>query len=556
MEDTTYHDPAVVELIRQHFVPIQVDVDSQPDIAQRYGTIGWPATAFFTPDAQTILEVGAYVDPQTFLGILHKVLDAKTAVSAKAEQPSPKSASASTKVVPFSNEVAIPSPQAAQGKNLEIITSMSVWAGQELLRYYDTELGGWGRRQKAPVANAEEFAFWQAYKTHDAAWRKRAFSSLLVQRALLDPVWGGVYQYSVGGSWNKPHFEKIMTVQAGALENYAQAYAASKDRRFLWVLHMMTDYFNNFLSSPEGFFYTSQDADAGTLDGNDYFCLSNTERRGIGIPRVDTNMYARENGLAISAFCKAYATTLDEKLRKRALRAADLILERYKNPGGGFVHKAQTGADVLYLADNAAFGRALVDCCQITGETRYLSVAKDVAAFMLRDLSSPDGYGFFANTQDPQAVGAFAERTKPFQENVLAVRFLLALHGVTKDPKLRDAAEKTLVFLSDESKLKEEGRFLGNYLMATEEYLNEPLHLLVLGSKSDTRAAELHQSALAYYAPHKILEWQDPKENPEITKTYPAFDHPVVYVCGSNRCSSPIANAKELAKSIDTFLEK
>lgn len=542
MEDTTYKDPEIVALIEKHFVPIKVDVDARPDIAHRYGPIGWPATAFFTPDAQTIKEVGAYINPEDFLGIARGVIDSyakgtwKNSAAAKKETAKPPKAGA--------------------------IEKMNAWAEKELLRYYDPDLGGWGRRQKAPIADAAEHALWMAYKTKDPVWRKRALFSLKQERAVVDPVWGGVYQYSVGGGWDKPHFEKIMTVQAGALENYSQAYRAGGTDMYLAVARMMTDYFNGFLSSPEGGFYTSQDADVGAhdktvrfVDGNDYYCLSDKERRKLGMPRIDTNVYARENGLAISAFLKMYAASQDDAVLKRALQAADLTVEQFGNGRGGFSHAAGQKDGLQYLADNAAFGKALVDCYEATGNARYLSRAKETASFMLKELASPDGFGFFANTADPKAVGDFAVRPRPFEENATAARFFLKLYGHTKDPVARKTAENTLLYLSDEAKLKDQGRFLGNYLMATEEFLNEPLHLLVMGPKDDPKAAALHKAALAYYAPYKILEWQDPKENPEITKTYPAFDYPVIYVCGTNRCSSPIADAGDLSAAIDDFLE-
>ena len=56
-----------------------------------------------------------------------------------------------------------------------------------------------------------------------------ARETLDAQRQLIDPVWGGVYQYSTDGDWKHPHFEKIMQMQAENLRIYAQAYALWKD---------------------------------------------------------------------------------------------------------------------------------------------------------------------------------------------------------------------------------------------------------------------------------------------------------------------------------------
>ncbi len=529
MDDTTYKNPEILALIRQHFVPIAVDVDARPDIAERYGKIGWPATAFFTPDGRTIKEIGAYIDPETFLAALKEILAEANGGNIPERDLSPLPAR---------------SRQVARGD----IDAVANWAEKELLRYYDPELGGWGRRQKAPVADAVEHALFKG-------WAKRAYYTLLSQRPLMDPVWGGMYQYSDGGIWTRPHFEKIMTVQAGALENYAQAYHASDDARFLSLTRMMAQYFKDFLMSPEGLFYTSQDADLGKTAGADYFCLSDQERRRLGIPRVDKNIYARENGLAIGAFAKAYAATADEKLRDMALKAARGVMASHGNTSGGFSH-ASGGKGPFYLADNAAFGLALLHCYEISGDASFKQAAIRTGDFLLRELQAPDGLGFLAGSKDHDTPDGFETPLKPFQDNALAARFLMKLHGHTADKRFKEAAGNVLAYLSDRPLLEEQGRFLGTYLLAMEEYRNEPLHLLTLGGKADPKAEELHGACLAIYAPHKIVQWEDPKENPVILKSYPAFDHPVVYVCGVHRCSSPVSNAADLADTITDFQAK
>ena len=57
MDETTYADPEVGKEIAAHFVAIRVDIDQHPDIAERYGDYGWPATIMFSPDAE---EIGKY----------------------------------------------------------------------------------------------------------------------------------------------------------------------------------------------------------------------------------------------------------------------------------------------------------------------------------------------------------------------------------------------------------------------------------------------------------------------------------------------------------------
>jgi uncharacterized protein YyaL (SSP411 family) len=50
MDEITYRDPKVIELIRSHYIPVWVDEDSRPDLSNRYEDYGWPATIVFGAD--------------------------------------------------------------------------------------------------------------------------------------------------------------------------------------------------------------------------------------------------------------------------------------------------------------------------------------------------------------------------------------------------------------------------------------------------------------------------------------------------------------------------
>ena len=55
MEQQTYSNPHVAQLVTDNFIPIQVDADSQPDIGERYSDWAWPATIFMAPDGTQVL---------------------------------------------------------------------------------------------------------------------------------------------------------------------------------------------------------------------------------------------------------------------------------------------------------------------------------------------------------------------------------------------------------------------------------------------------------------------------------------------------------------------
>ena len=62
----------------------------------------------------------------------------------------------------------------------------------------------------------------------------------------------------------------------------------------------MRGYIDGFLTSPEGGFYATQDADLNAhepgkpfVTGHEYYAMDDAQRRALGIPRVDTHEYGK-----------------------------------------------------------------------------------------------------------------------------------------------------------------------------------------------------------------------------------------------------------------------
>ena len=134
---------------------------------------------------------------------------------------------------------------------------------------------------------------------------------------------------------------------------------------------------------PDGTFYVSQDADVVPGEhSDDYFALGDAERRSIGVPRVDTHVYARENGWAIQALCAlhAYGVLDDRAALDEAVTAARWIIAHRSRPGGGFRH--EEGDDTPYLGDNLAMGEAFLALYGVSADREWLRRAADAAGFV------------------------------------------------------------------------------------------------------------------------------------------------------------------------------
>ena len=529
MDVTTYRDPKVLALLHSKYLTVRVDQDSRPDLSDRYEDYGWPATVVFDGAGHEIVKRQGYLTPDEMAGMLQAIID----------DPSPGPS------VEAEKEIAFP-------ENPLVENALRAQLQKDYLAGYDARQGSWGTEQKYLDVDSVELAMDRAAHG-DARAASMAKQTLDAQLQLLDPVWGGVYQYSTDGVWTKPHFEKIMSVQAENLRIYAEAYAQWHDPQYLRAAQAIQRFLVTFLTSADGAFYTSQDADV--IEGQhsaDYFALNDPERRKRGIPRLDTHIYARENGWAIAALASLYEVTGDSKTLDQAVRAADWVTQHRALPGGGggFRHGAKD-AGGPFLGDSIAMTRAYLALYRVTADRKWLKNAIASMRYIDRTFRSPSGAGF---------VSSVAPTDRAYQphpqrdENVAVARAANLLFHVTGEAKYRttsDAAMRYLAAAPVATRLP-----VASVLLADYEVGRPPLHLTVVGPKDDPAARALFEAALQYPSFYKRLEWWDTREgklpNPDVQ--YPSVPRAAAYVCTERTCSAPIFKPEEVSAKVNRVL--
>jgi uncharacterized protein len=527
MAETTYKDPKVVALLRAKYLNVRVDQDSRPDLSNRYEDYGWPATVVFDGDAHEIIKRRGYLPPGQFASILQAVIDDPT--------PGPS-------VEP---EVPIRFPV-----NPLLPASLRAKLTKYYFAGYDSKQGGWGDNQKFLDWDSVEYAMDLAADGNEQA-AKMVRQTLTAELNLLDPAWGGVYQYSVGGVWTEPHFEKIMSHQSEDLRIYSLAYAQWHDPADLNAAESIHKFLTTFLQSPTGAFYASQDADL--IDGKhsaNYFKLDDQSRRKLGLPRVDKHIYARENGWAITGIIALYDATGEQKYLDAATRAAKWIIQNRSLPGGGFRHDNVDAAGP-YLGDTLAMSRAFLALYGATGDRTWLRRAESGVHFITENFADANGAGFLT-TKIPtdQAYAPHQQR----DENVTMVRVASLLFHYTGNSTYRKTANTAMRYLSAADIA--ENIPVASVLLADRDITRPPLHLTVVGHKDDPTARALFQAALRYPSTHKRLEWWDAREgklpNPDVQ--YPQLAKAALFVCTARTCSSPIYSPDQVQLDVDKLM--
>lgn len=514
MDKQTYANPEVIRLIEEKFIAVRVDQDSRPDLSNRYEDYGWPATVVFAADGSEIVKRQGYLPPEEMIAMLQAII----------ADPSPGPSIEKSAPITFTTATFLP-----QILKQEMEASLQ--------NGYDHKLGGWGDVHKYLDSDNVEYCL----VAGDEEARAMAEQTLNAGLQLLDPVWGGVYQYSTDGDWTHPHFEKIMSMQAANIRIYALAYAftsglenqeGTKNKAWLDAALSIHRYLHDFLMSPDGAFYTSQDADV--IPGQhsaDYFALDNAGRRQLGIPRIDHHIYARENGWAISSLITLYEATGEKLYLNEAKNAANWIIRNRSLPGGGFRHGEHDSAGP-YLGDTLAMGQAFLSLYEATGNPSWLTRASEAASTIGSIFATSDGAGFSSKGQIlPQ-----------FDENVEVARFANLLYQYTNQPTQHAIAEQAMHFLTTPAIAEQRHAIVGGLLLANRELATAPIHIVVSGDEQNAVTKALFATAGSLPLYYKRIEQKAPGSSPDLA----TLDHPTAFLCNSTTCSTPVADTARL----------
>jgi uncharacterized protein YyaL (SSP411 family) len=529
MDDITYSDPTVIKLLNDKYILVKVDQDARPDISNRYQDYGWPATVVFAADGSEIVKRQGYIPPRPMSSLLQAIID----------DPSPGPSVEKEEAFHPAPASAIDAPLLAH-----------VRASYE--KQFDEAASGWGFGHKYLDGDSVEYALRLASRG-DIKYARRASSTLDDAIALIDPVWGGMYQYSVGGHWSEPHYEKLISIQAVALRQYSLAYARTQKPEYLKAAQSIYRYTEEFLrSSTDQVFFVSQDADLHDGEENEaYFKLDDHGRRAQGIPRVDQHVYARENGWMIAALCDYYAVSGEAGALHAAQTAAEWINKHRTLPGGGFRH-GETDAAGPYLADTLAMGQASLALYNVTGNRDGLKAARSAAEFIATHFApASPGMGYVTSRTPTDA----AYKPHPDRdENSALVRFASLLAFATGDEKFHTIAAEAMRYLAAETVALRP--LSAGILLADEDSAQAPIHVTVIGSPANAETEALHAAALRTISDHELIELRNPADPAPLPTnvSYPQLDRPALFLCTATACSSPIFHSQDVRPKIDHAL--
>ena len=532
MDEVTFANPEVQRLLNAHFVPISVDSEARPDIGERYSDWAWPALIFMAPDATQVLAIRGNRRPENFIPILERLLEEQREGTLEADILAPYAAS--------------PTPA-----DTDLITLRGQIRGR-LDRSLNEADGGWSRRGVSLTSGPRLRNLMMRADMYDNA-ELAAIALRTADRFLdaLDPVWGGVYNGVFGAGRFIP--EKRITPQANAMWAFADAYQLTGEVRYLGGMRAVHAYLANWMTSPQGTFYTSQEDRPASYAGSsrDYWQIeSDAGRRRHGIPPIDRAVYTDKNGQMIAAYAQAYeATGRSQYLQAAETAARSLLASRQSNAGwmlqsedspeiqhGDRMRPLATAARP-FLAAQAWFGTATLALYRVTADETWLNTGITIGKQMLVTLEDPEVGGFFATTSDAtdQTFGG----RKPLELNARAAHFLYDLWVYTKNDQFAAPPRRAVLAAASPVAVRREGRVTGELGVALEKLAAGYVEFSVVGNSADPRAIALFNAGLSVYQPRKLLHYEAPGR-------YPDRGKPSMYICNPDVCSVPIENPADV----------
>ncbi|MEW6489264.1 MAG: thioredoxin domain-containing protein [Thermodesulfobacteriota bacterium] len=453
MERESFEDEEVAAVLNTLTVPVKVDREERPDVDQVYMTVcqalngsgGWPLTVLLTPDRNPFF-AGTYFPKHSRHGRIGVVELVRQAAALWQEDPERVHRAGREIVARLQPAPAGPEESGALAPAL-FQEAVRLFRGQ-----FDAARGGFGPAPKFPTPHNLVFLVRRWRRTGDPELLRMAETTLDAMRrgGLFDQVGFGFHRYATDANWLLPHFEKMLYDQAGLALAYLEAHQATRKPGYARTAREIFTYALRDLASPEGAFYSAEDADSEGVEGKFYVWTRREVLDVLGLD--DGELYCRVQGITEEGNFREEATGeptgtniphLDRPLDAWAWeRGVDpkAFAARLESARGRLFSRREGRVrphrdDKVLTAWNGLMISALGRAAWTLDEPRYARAAARAADFVLSRLR-PDGRLLRRFRDGEAAVPAFAE------DYAFLARGLLDLYGATFDPaRLRQALE-------------------------------------------------------------------------------------------------------------------
>ncbi|MGA8943994.1 MAG: thioredoxin domain-containing protein [Thermoactinomyces sp.] len=402
MARESFEDEEVARILNEGFVSVKVDREERPDVDQVYMTVcqamtgqgGWPLTIVMTPEQKPFF-AGTYLPKQAMYGRMG-LIDLLERISKLWKEERTRAYEVGNRIAEAVKEY-LNSAEAG-----EVQIEIADHAYEQFASQFDEDYGGFGGAPKFPRPHDLLFLlrYYRRTKETEALQMVTTTLDAMRQGGIFDHLGYGFARYAVDREWLVPHFEKMLYDNALLALAYLETYQVTEEERYADVAREIFQYILRDMKSPEGAFYSAEDADSEGVEGKFYVWTPGeiAEVLGEDDARIFCRVYGvteegnferqtsilNQIGVRLDEVAKAFGLSLEELQQKLARCRQQLFTAREKRVHPGKDDKILTSWNGLMIA-------ALARGARVLGEMKYADAAAGAARFIFKRLMREDG---------------------------------------------------------------------------------------------------------------------------------------------------------------------
>lgn len=417
MEEESFMDTTVARIMNENFVSIKIDREERPDIDQVYitaaqlisGNAGWPLNAFALPDGKPFY-AGTYFTKEQWIKLMRQIVNAYREENTSIV----KQANAITRGI-LENEIIKPTDVENTNSLNEVYKNLfTAWEGQ-----IDYNSGGLAGAPKFPLPTVWEFLLQDYYHTKNQKSLDAVTVTLdeMARGGIYDHLRGGFARYSTDANWHVPHFEKMLYDNGQLVSLYAHAYQVAKSESYAKVISQTLEFIKDEMTSTEGGFYSSLNADSEGEEGTFYVWRKSEIEKVLGEAAADIiiDYYTiSEQGNWEKGKNVLYRKISSEELTtKHKVTVSDLEKviassnQKLLSVRNKRIHPSLD--DKILTSWNALMLSGYVDAYWALGRQEYLSVAIKNAEFLKKNMIREGGQLWRSYSNGKASIDAFLD---------------------------------------------------------------------------------------------------------------------------------------------------
>jgi hypothetical protein len=285
MAHESFEDEEVADILNKHYVSIKVDREERPDIDNIYmnvcqamtGQGGWPLTIIMTPGKEPFF-AGTYFPKKDRWGRagLLDILEQIAGLWQKDREH----------IYDISRRVTEAVKKIGETRPGELTKHVLDEAFEQFSARFDDEFGGFGSAPKFPAPHNLIFLlhYWKDSGEKRALEMVEKTLDCMARGGIYDHIGFGFHRYSTDRRWLVPHFEKMLYDNALIAMVFLEGYQATGNKKYKEVAEEVFSYIERDMTSPEGGFYSAEDADSEGLEGKFYMWTPEEVKNILGRP--------------------------------------------------------------------------------------------------------------------------------------------------------------------------------------------------------------------------------------------------------------------------------